>query len=442
MGEAKIDTGQQTSGDKRIGVLGAMAIGIGGMVGGGIFAVLGTAVSVAGGGTPVAFLIAGVVALLTAYAYAKLSVRFPSAGGTVVFIDRAFGVDFATGTFNLILWLSYLVTVALYAVAFGSYAGTFFPAGASPLPRHLLISAGIILPAIINLLNADIISKSETAIVLLKLALLALVVSAGTAFVNTTAIKPATWPGPLNLIVGGMVIFVAYEGFELIANAGGDVRDPQHTLPRAFYGSVLFVIILYVLVAIITVGCVPADKIKEAKDYALAVAARPALGDTGFTLVAISALLATFSAINATIYGNARLGYSLAKDGEFPESLERKVWNRPIGGVLLTTVLSLLLANLVDLTAIAIMGSAGFLLIFAVVNAAAWKLAPAIGASRWVCLLGSLACTAALCVLLYQTYIDTPLAFWVFMAIVGSALGFELIYPKVSGRKLRIRGPA
>jgi len=93
-----------------IGFFGAVAIGIGGMVGGGIFAVLGEAVSLAHGGTAVAFAIAGLVALLTSYSYAKLSVRYPSQGGTVVFVDRAFGIDLATGSINLLLWLSYLVT--------------------------------------------------------------------------------------------------------------------------------------------------------------------------------------------------------------------------------------------------------------------------------------------------------------------------------------------
>ena len=127
-----------------MGVIGAIAIGIGGMVGGGIFAVLGTAVSLAGGGTPFAFLVAGFVALLTAYAYAKLSVKYPSAGGTVVFLDRAFGIDLATGSLNLMLWLSYLVTIALYASAFGSYGATFFP-HAAPWLKHILLSVGILL---------------------------------------------------------------------------------------------------------------------------------------------------------------------------------------------------------------------------------------------------------------------------------------------------------
>jgi amino acid transporter len=114
---------------EKIGYWSVVSIGIGGMVGGGIFAVLGLAVLLAHGGTPIAFLIAGIVSLVTSYSYAKLSVRFPSEGGTVVFLDRAFGVDLFTGSMNSLLWLSYVVMLALYAYAFGSYGATFSQPG-------------------------------------------------------------------------------------------------------------------------------------------------------------------------------------------------------------------------------------------------------------------------------------------------------------------------
>src|SRR5680860_351081 len=100
------------------------AIGIGGMVGGGIFAVLGLAVQLSKGGTPVAFLLAGIVALITTYSYMKLSVRYPSRGGTVEFLYRAFGSGITAGGLNILLWISYVVMLSLYAYAFGSYGST------------------------------------------------------------------------------------------------------------------------------------------------------------------------------------------------------------------------------------------------------------------------------------------------------------------------------
>ena len=147
-----------------------------------------------------------------------------------------------------------------------------------------------------------------------------------------------------------MIIFLAYEGFELIANTAHDVRDVGRTLPRAYYMAVGFVIFLYVLVALVTVGNLPVDKIVAARDYALAEAARPFLGQAGFTLIAVAAMLSTASAINATLYGAARLSYCIARDGELPAMLERKVWGEPMEGLLITAGLTLLMANAFDLT--------------------------------------------------------------------------------------------
>ena len=112
---------------KKIGYLELTSIGIGGMVGGGIFAVLGLAAQLAKGATPLAFIIAGIVALITAYSYKSLSVTFPSKGGTVTFIDRGFGIDLFTGGMNILLWLSYIIMISLYALAFGSYGAVLLP---------------------------------------------------------------------------------------------------------------------------------------------------------------------------------------------------------------------------------------------------------------------------------------------------------------------------
>lgn len=107
---------------KKIGLKEAISIGIGGMVGGGIFAVLGLAVSLAKGGTPIAFLFAGVLALITSYSYIKLSQKYPDKGGTVKFINQGFGKTIFSGGINNLLWISYIIMLSLYASAFGSYA--------------------------------------------------------------------------------------------------------------------------------------------------------------------------------------------------------------------------------------------------------------------------------------------------------------------------------
>ena len=417
-----------------IGLLGAISIGIGGMVGGGIFAVLGEAVSLAHGATAVAFAIAGLVALLTAYSYAKLSVTYQSEGGTVTFIDKAFGDNILSGSVNLMLWLSYLVTISLYATAFASYGETFFTHKSIWL-HHGLITVAIILPAVVNLISASFVGKSETVIVVIKVALLILVIVAGASHVDTTRMNPTHWSSTFSIVTAGMIIFVAYEGFELIANSAEDIKEPNKNLPRAFYASVIIVIALYILIAIITVGSVSEDVLMKAKDYALAVAAQPSLGHMGFVLVSVAALLATFSAINATIYGNARLGYIVAKDGKLPRSLmdEEKKSGVPFRGVLYTTVLSLILANSINLTEIAIIGSAGFLLIFLLVNIGAYRLYKEIKANKFILMFSSLLAFLALATLLFHTYSSNPHAVIIFISFIIISILFELIY----GRYIR-----
>ncbi len=401
------------------------------MVGGGIFAVLGLAVQLAHGGTPVAFALAGVVALLTTYSYAKLSVTYPSRGGTVTFLNRAFGTGMLTGSLNVLLWLSYVVMLSLYAYAFGGYGATFLPSSWQFFGKHALISISVIVLTGLNLVSVEWIGKAEDWIVGLKVAILLLFAGFGLRSVKIAQVAPGSWSPGLRLAAGGMIIFLAYEGFELIANTAEDVRDSSRTLPRAYYTAVGFVIGLYVLVSLVTVGNLSVARIVAAKDYALAEAARPFFGQMGFSMIAIAALLSTASAINATFYGAARLSFSIARDRELPEILERKVWNEPVVGLLITAALTLIVANAFDLTSISTLGSAGFLLIFTAVNAANVRHARQTNSCPWISGAGAVACVAALGALTWQTGTTAPAKLWVLAAMMGLAVliegGFRLI---------------
>lgn len=420
------EKGEQNQGN--VSLLGAISIGVGGMVGGGIFAVLGLAAILAGGATPVSFVIAGFVALLTAYSYAKLSVAYPSQGGTIIFVDRAFGINLITGAVNNLLWLGYIVTLALYAVAFGNYAATFLPQSwQGELANHLLISLGILLPTLLNLLSAEIISKTETYVVAFKVLLLLIIIALGFGSVDVTRIEPATWKPLAEIISAGMIIFVAYEGFELIANTATEVRDYKVTLPKAYYLSVLFVIALYVLIAIVVVGSLTPAVIDKAQDFALAQAAKPSLGNVGFTLVGVAAILATLSAINSTLYGSARLSYSIAYEGELPAELEKKAWGQPVG-LLVTAAVALALANLGDISSISTMGSAGFLIIFAIVNLANFIKSSEIQSNKIIAGLGFIACIGALIALIWYTITKAPAQIWILVAMLGLAFLIEWIY--------------
>ena len=424
--------------NKKMGLGGAVSIGIGGMVGGGIFAVLGLAVDFAKGGTPIAFALAGLLVLLTGYSYAKLSVAIPSQGGTVKFIDQTFGNGIFSGGINNLLWMSYIIMLSLYSTAFGSYAFSFFQSydltsTEQLIYKHSFISAILLFSAFLNYFSAKLVGSIETWVVLMKLSMLAIFISLGLYALpenpNLEQLTPRYWTSLPELIAGGMIIFLAYEGFELIANTALDIKNPKKNLPRAYYISIGVVIILYILVAIVTVASLPFSQIASAQDYALAAAAKPFMGPLGYTLISITALLSTFSAINATYYGGSRVSITIAEDKELPHGFTKKLWHQPIG-LLVTMILALAMANLIDLESISTSGSAGFLLIFAVVNFANFKQASKTASSPLLAILGVILCLLAVGTLLTQQMKTNPLGAWIVLGIVCLSFIIEFLYKK------------
>jgi amino acid transporter len=413
-----------------------VAIGIGGMVGGGIFAVLGLSVQLTGGGAPIAFLVGGIVALLTAYSYARLSVTYPSQGGTVEFLNRAFGRGIATGSVNVLLWISYVVMLALYAYAFAEYAATLLGVQSSALAHHLLLTGVILGLAALNAAGATAVGDAELWIVGIKVTILTLFAAVGLTTIAPQRLALATWSAPLPLLAGGMLVFLAYEGFELIANTAADMAD-RRALPRAYFTAVGAVVVLYVAVAAATVGNLPIPRIVASRDYALAEAARPVLGQAGLVLIAVAAVLSTASAINATLYGAARVSYVIAKEGELPGAFERRAWNQPIEGLALTAGATLVVANLFDLSSIATMGSAGFLAIFAMVNIANARRAKETGSRPWLCWLGATVCALAFTALLWEVARQDTRGLLGLAAMGALALGVEFTYRRFGPRRRR-----
>ena len=205
------------------------------MVGGGIFAVTGLTVEVTKGAAPVAFLIAGIVALLTSYSYLKLTLRFPGEGGTVEFLNRAFGGGIVTGAANILLLLSYVVLLAVYAYAFGTYGASFFPEQDRGFWLHILITAVIVGLVVVNVFGARLVMRSENFFNVVKMLLLAAFIVGGLLTpMEWDRLGPQNFVTPLGLVAGAMLIFLNYEGFELIANASRDVADPKRSLPIAY----------------------------------------------------------------------------------------------------------------------------------------------------------------------------------------------------------------
>lgn len=418
--------------DNKISLKEAVSIGIGGMVGGGIFAVLGLATDLAKGGTPISFLIAGTIALITAYSYSKLSIRFPDRGGTVKFINTGCGINVFSGGINNLLWVSYIVMLSLYASAFGSYAPNLYQITDNlDIDGHIYSTCIILIAAIINYYSIKVVGKIESIAVIIKLIILLAFVIIGVyglfSSEHLEQLAYPNWESPLNLVVAGMMIFVAYEGFELIANAAPDIENPSVNIPKAYFQSVIFVIILYIIIAIITVGSLDFGEISTAKDYVLAEAAKPMLGKVGFTIITVAALISTFSAINASLYGGSRVSFKLAEDDELPRHLTCKLWNQPIG-LLITIAATIIFVNILKLESISTAGSVGFLLIFAVVNYVSYKLHEEIRSNRFIGLAGAILCSLALITLIVKQFSTDRLSVIIAIGIVIFCFAIELIY--------------
>jgi amino acid transporter len=417
----------------KIGFLEAFTIGVGGMIGGGIFAVLGLSISVSRYASPVAFAIAGLVALLTGYSYAKLSVRYPSRGGTIEFIVRAYGSGVLSGGLNLLLFTSYTIMIALYAFAFGHYAAAGLGLG-SPWPSALSVAVILAFTAV-NALGAVVSGRVEDVLVMVKLGILALVGGIGLFLVNFSRLSPSNWPPAVSVIAGGMLIFLAYEGFELISNAAMDVYD-HRIIPKALLASILTTIAVYIVIAVVSVGVLPLQEVIRAKDYALAIVAEPVLGRAGFFLIVLGAVLSTASAINATLYGTAGITYLIAKIGHLPKELGRHIWRGATEGLIAVSAISIAFALKAPLETISFAGSAGFLTIFTAVNLAALRLRREAKVNAALALLASALSSVALAILIYNQLRTSLAPVEVFLLVLALSFIAEVLVRGLTGRRI------
>ena len=425
------------AGSNQIGMAAAVSIGIGGMVGAGIFSILGVVAQAAGNAMWLAFAIGGVVALLSTYSYAKLGAVFPSAGGAVHFLVKSFGDGVLAGGLNLFMWAGYIISLALYATAFGSYAATFFTTTPSPLLLKSLAVGSVVLLTVVNAFGAKLMGRSETLIVAIKVAILVLFAAVGLWFIKPGNLSPALWPEAKSVLFGAGVLFIGYEGFGLVTNAAGDMRNPRVMLPRALYVSVILVIIIYLAVSVTVSGNLSDAEIEHARDYALAEAAKPFLGDFGFRLIAIAALFSTASAINATLFGSANVCYMIARDGELPAPLSRTEWQQATGGLLLTAGLVVLVTLCFDLSGIAMMGSAAFLLVYAAVNAGHLRVLKQTAANPMIVWLSIITCLVMFAILGVYTYQQQPAAIVALVVIAAASFAAEWAYRQWTGRTIK-----
>lgn len=388
-----------------------IALGVGGMVGGGIFSVLGLSALVSGHAAPLAFAFGGVIALLTGYAYVKLGLHFRSDGGSFTYLERAFKQRNLAGIGGWLLLVGYIGTMGLYAYTFGVYGSAMLGDKLNiPLMHHILASLVLLIFLGINLYGVKASGRTELILVAVKVAILALFAVAGLMTIQSDHLLPVINEGMGGLIMGAALIFVAYEGFELIPNAVNEMKDPERNLGKAIFISIIITIIIYIFVSLVAVGNLTPAEISKYKEYALAVAAKPSLGQVGFLLIGLGALLSTSSAINATMFGTARLGMSMAQDKDLPKAFSYTERTKAIPWVSLLVLsgITLVFVNIADLTIISSFASSTFLLIFTAINLSAIRLRKTIGARIGVPAAGMILAAASWVVLIGYLWVHDP----------------------------------
>lgn len=358
-------------------------ISIGATLGTGIFVVLGEAVPLAGPAVVVSFLVAGVIALLSALSYAELAGMIPVAGSSYTYAYATLG-ELAAWICGWCLVLEYGVSVAAVAVGWGQYVnellhaaiGVTIPAAWSSPPGD----GGLVnLPAFVVVMLATVVllrgitesARINTIMVVVKIA--ALLLFCGVAFTaiqdgNLTPLFPL---GLAGMSAGAATLFFSYIGFDAASTAGEEARDPQRDLPRAIMLSLAIVTVLYAVVALAAVGAMPWQQF-EGTEAALARIVADASGSPWLVgLLSVGAVVAIASVVLTVLYGQIRVLFSMSRDGLVPPLFMKVRGNGvPFANTLVVGVLVAALAAVVPLGELANATSIGTLFAFGLVNVA------------------------------------------------------------------------
>ncbi|MBN1317871.1 MAG: amino acid permease [Anaerolineales bacterium] len=405
---------------RTLGYFDASMIGIGAMIGAGIFVLTGVAIGEAGPAGLLAFALNGVVTLLTAFAYAELASTIPEAGGGYAFVKRVFPgiLGFISGW---MLWFAYTVACALYAVGFGGYfmelLHSYFPAisqsfvglvghgGAISLVTLVICAFFISL----NVIGANVTGKAENIITMGKILVLGVFVVFGMIAIskNPSLLKDNFTPflpkGMGGVMVAMGLTFIAFEGYDLIATVSEEIKDPTKNIPKATFTSLGVAVIIYLFIILISIGAVDVSSFTEIlnktpaeldvpgarildpsnpqintvwevlgiyKETGIVRAAESFMPAFGVLIIVFGGLLSTMSALNATVMASSRVAFSMGRERMLPEILAKihPVRRTPHIAVLVT---GFILATMAVGLPVEVVGSAAsvlFLLSFALVN--------------------------------------------------------------------------
>jgi amino acid transporter/nucleotide-binding universal stress UspA family protein len=376
-----------------LGLFDATMIGIGAMIGAGIFVLTGIAAGVAGPAALLAFILNGFVTLLTALSYAELASSYPESGGGYSYIRKAFPgpVGFVSGW---MLWFCYVIACSLYALGFGSYFWEFihnyFPSlseaafevvgdGMALMVVTIAISVAVIF---INMRGTALTGKLENFLTVAKMVILAIFIFYGLKQIfnfptqAVSSFRPFMPQGFSGVVLAMGLTFIAFEGYDLIATVAEEIKAPKKTIPRATLISLSLTIVFYLLIVVVCIGAIVPETgsswefLGRYQETAIVKAAESFMPSFGVALIIFGGLLSTLSALNATILASSRVAFSMGRDKMLPVSLAsiHKTRRTPHIAVAVTGAIMLVMAILFPIHIIGSAASVMFLLTFALVN--------------------------------------------------------------------------
>jgi amino acid transporter len=412
--------------DNKLSLIGSISLGTGVMIGAGIFVLMGQIAELVGDLFPIAFIAGAVVVGFSSYSYVKFSNAFPSSGGVVKFLSKSYGPGTTTGVFSLLMYVSMVVSESLVAGTFGAYTLRLFPesfAGyASILGIILLVTAYIT-----NILGNKIIAATGTFTAIIKVGGIALLAIAGliaSGFADITGKyipqNAEALPRGFAFMAALALAILAYKGFTTITNQGGDIKNPHKNLGRSIIFSILICTLIYGALALAVAGGLSIPEIIEAKDYALAAAAKPIFGEWGSWITITIAIVATFSGVIASVFSASRLLAMLSDMKQVP-SLKR-MGNFKNPALIFTVSLAILLTILFDLTRIASIGAIFYLIMDIAIHwGLFYHLKKEVDFHPMIPLIAIVMDIAVLAAFLYLKYLNDPLV------LVVAAIGIILI---------------
>jgi amino acid transporter/nucleotide-binding universal stress UspA family protein len=373
-------------------LLDATLIGVGAMIGAGIFVLTGIAAGVAGPALILAFVLSGVIALLTAMSYAELGSCFHDAGGGYLWVKEGLPKwnGFLAGWMS---WFAHAVACSVYALGFGAYfdevmleLGTSLPDWGFLSPAKLLAVVVALFIAYVNFRGASETGKLGNIVTMTKILILGVFIAFGLhVLLNrpdwTSALTPFMAKGWGGVFSAMGLTFIAFEGYEVIAQCSEEIRNPRRNIPRAVFLSLLVVIPIYILIAVTSLVAVqpgsttPWDYLAKYKETALVQVARNFFIGGGVMLL-FGGLISTISALNATVFSSSRVAFAMGRDRNFP-SFFSKVHRKnatPHWAILISLLIIVLMAVSLPIEDVASAASIMFLLLFLQVNVAMIRL--------------------------------------------------------------------